>query len=573
MPTGDVNITILDGGASVVVPGQSVQVVIGCSSAGSAASVFATQNPNTLVGNAGYGPGVEYGGLSALAGGTVIFCKAATVTPGAVLKKAVTNIASSTNATPIVVTTSTPHGLASNDIATIASHLVNTNANGTWKVTVLSGTTLSLGGSVDNGVGGATGTVTQDGINQVGSGTAEMTLTGTPNDSYYLKVLVVNGFTVGVTGGTVRVSLDAGRNYGPLLAVGTSATMVIANTGLTINWGTGTYVAGDVMTAGTTEPLTDTAGVVACLDALRASPYGVTGWGSMVVTGWWTGAEAGTLQLTLDTLANPNYIFTRMMLAARDASPPAAYGGTGETDAAWIAALQTSYSACSAKRVAANGGFYNMPSAFPNPVAGAPRYRRPLLFALGAREVTIPPQRHAGRVRDGSLANIIIDPTTDPNDGFIYHDERLNSGLDVARFVSARTRVGLPGYYIVQPNLMRPAGSIFTLLPLGNVMDVACSIVHQVGQQEINSDIRLNPSGTIYENEALSIEKTLYNAIFINMISVNMISAATVTVDRTINVLATSKVKLAVQITSRGYILEEDVEIGFTNPFAAQPGT
>lgn len=72
-------------------------------------------------------------------------------------------IASSTNANPIVITTSTPHGLASLDVVTVNGHLVNTNANGTFSsagtpITVLSPTSLSIP-VAGNGVGGATGTV------------------------------------------------------------------------------------------------------------------------------------------------------------------------------------------------------------------------------------------------------------------------------------------------------------------------------------------------------------------------------------------------------------------------------
>lgn len=568
MTTGDVEITILDGGAAVVVPGATVQVVIGTSSTGTAAQIIATQNPNTLVTNQGYGQMPEAAALSALAGGTVLAVKAATISAGSVRGKGTAvAIVSSTNATPIVMTTAT-HNYVTGQVVTIASHLVNTAANGTWKVTVLSATTFSLDGSVGVGVGAATGTSTTEGVNQQGTGTSEITVTGTPNDEYFCKVLVTTGGTIGVTGIKFRISLDAGRHYGPVLALGTASTYAITNTGLTLNFSAGTLVQDDYATFGTIAPESDTGSVIDCLEALLASPYAIAGWGSMHITGIWNGADAGTIMAYLSTMQT-NFLYTRAMLSARDASPPAIWGGTGETEAAWLAAIQSDYSATSAKRICANGGFYNMPSAFPNPVGGSPSYRRALAWALSPREVTIPPQRHAGRVRDGSLQNIVINPTTDPTDGFIYHDERLNPGLDAARFTSARTRIGLPGFYIVNPNLMSPLGSVFTILPLGNVMDVACSIVHQVGQQIINSDIRLNPNGTIYENEALAIESDLYGNIKAQMIDTSEISSATVTVNRTNNILATSIVKVSVTIVARGYVLEEDVEIGFQNPFAA----
>lgn len=77
------------------------------------------------------------------------------------------NIASSTNASPTVITTSSAHGLQTGGAAIINGHLVNTNANGIWIVTVVSSTTFKIspfagfpGTFVNgNGVGAATGTV------------------------------------------------------------------------------------------------------------------------------------------------------------------------------------------------------------------------------------------------------------------------------------------------------------------------------------------------------------------------------------------------------------------------------
>lgn len=68
-------------------------------------------------------------------------------------------IASSTNATPIAVTTSVAHGYSTGDRVSITGHLVNTAANGVWTITVTSTTAFTLTGSVGNGVGAATGTV------------------------------------------------------------------------------------------------------------------------------------------------------------------------------------------------------------------------------------------------------------------------------------------------------------------------------------------------------------------------------------------------------------------------------
>jgi len=73
-------------------------------------------------------------------------------------------VSSSTDATPIVVTSPT-HGIASGalEVVTIAGHTVNTNANGTWLAYANSTTSLTLIGSSGNGAGagGATGTVSR----------------------------------------------------------------------------------------------------------------------------------------------------------------------------------------------------------------------------------------------------------------------------------------------------------------------------------------------------------------------------------------------------------------------------
>ena len=73
-------------------------------------------------------------------------------------------VSSSTDATPIVVTSAT-HGIASGalEVVTIAGHTVNTNANGTWLAYANSTTSLTLIGSSGNGAGagGATGTVSR----------------------------------------------------------------------------------------------------------------------------------------------------------------------------------------------------------------------------------------------------------------------------------------------------------------------------------------------------------------------------------------------------------------------------
>jgi hypothetical protein len=509
MASGEVQITVLDGGASIVVPQNNVQVVIGCCSAGTANQIIATTQPQNLQTALGYGALPEAAALSALAGGVVLAIK------------------------------------------------TTQNATGTAEAV-------------------------QSGAGNTGTAVVTVTLDGTVGafDDYYVVMKIITGGAVGTSGWTMQLSLDAGRNFGPTILPGTAATYVIPNTGITLNFAAAaaTFTAGNTYKFATTGPSFATGGVQSALTAFANSQYAIAGVGSMLLAGGTlstagtqygiAGADATTIQGYLDTLAT-GYIFTRMIVSARDAHQPTTYGGAGETDSVWSAAVATDYSAVSAKRICACAGYYNMPTAYPTTACGTPRYRRPLAWALAARQVTIPPQRHAGRVRDGALTQIVIDPTNDPKDGFVYHDERTAPGLDAARFTAAVTRFGKQGFFIKNPNLMSPTGSDFTILPRGNVMDVACNIVHQAGEEEINDDVRLNPSGTLYINDALTIQTQIGNALKDNMLSSSEISGYGVVVDQTHNVGADSKVPINVTIQGRGYILEEDITISFQNGNAA----
>lgn len=98
--------------------------------AGDTVRVMASPNP-TLVGNATFTSAKAEGGLS---------------------------IQSSTNASPISITRAS-HGYATGDIVVVAGHTTNTNANGTWQITVTGVNTFTLNGSTGNGTGAGTGTV------------------------------------------------------------------------------------------------------------------------------------------------------------------------------------------------------------------------------------------------------------------------------------------------------------------------------------------------------------------------------------------------------------------------------
>lgn len=517
--SGDVNITILDnGGSQITVPLSSVQAVIGCATKGSSFAITATNNPITLQAACGYGIGVEAAAMTCAQGSVVLFCQVPVTTKGTATAVAIT----AGNTSTVVVTTS---------------------LDGTY---------------------GA-------------------------YDDYYVKVLVAAAGVRGTADSkAIQISLDAGRTYGPPIALGAATTYAIPNTGVTLAFAAGTFVAGDSWTFGTLGMGWAVGDVSKAITALVNSQFGVIGWGSMHIVGnggsnagsgkqGIAGADATTIQGYLDAVATVTggQVFTRAFVSARDASPPAAYGGTGESESTWISAVNADFSTVSAKRICAGAANWNMASAYANASAGTPAYRRNIAWAAAAKQSTAPAQRHIGRVSDGALPQISIF-SQDAADSFIYHNEAMNGGLDYiatgtgGRFMTTRLRRKKPGVFITNPLLLAAVGSSFWMLPYGAVIDIACDIMTQVGDDFINDDVRTNPNGTIFETDAANLEKIFEGAINTEMLANNMISPGTkVVIDRTNNLNTTGVVNWTLTIVARGYILTENGSIGFANASAA----
>lgn len=506
---GFVTITVNDnGGGSVSALPSQIQVLFGCASGGTAStgSIYATGSLQGLRDAHGYGPLVEAAALVLQKGGYAITIRLPTNTVGA--RKA---------------------------------------------------------------------------VQFTGTGTSVITTSGNPNDSYFIVFKVITGGTIGISGITFQISLDAGRTFGPILSLGTANTYLIADTGVTLNFAAGTLVAADKAQFQTIEPLWATGGAQTALTTLANSVYASTGWGSMhfvggTTVGGVTGSDASTIQGYIEALAgSPNFIYTRAFMSARDAAAATTWGGAGETESAWMTAIQTDFSAVAARRLCVGAGHWNTRSAYANnAIYGSPKLRRSVTWSAAARAVTIPAQRMLSRVKDGELDTIVQDPTNDPLDGFIYHDERSTPGLDYlitgsgSRFMSTMTRPRKQGVYVSHPLTMAPTGSAFYLLPFGNVMDVACTIAQEVGQDEIDDEIRVNANGTIYENDAKNIENRIKSAMDATMLNAGMVSQTPlVTVDRSAIISSTKSVPINITVYQKQYVLAETISIQFNNPLVA----
>lgn len=400
-------------------------------------------------------------------------------------------------------------------------------------------------------------------------------------DDYYGSVRVYAAGTFGTNGVVLQVSLDAGRNYGTPIAMGTSLTLylgtgtlttfVAGGTGVQVAFTAATAVVGDTYTFSTKAPQWNGAGVAAALAAFQASQYGVAGVGSIHIVGdAMHGGSSTTDVVTIHTqlaAGTAIYEYNRAIVELRDALVPVAWGGSGETEATWIAALQSAASGLVAQpRIDADGGYYNTPSCFANAAGGLPAYRRNAAWAHAVRRTQIPLQRRAGRVKDGPYSSIAVNPQVDPTDGFIYHDERTTPGLNIARVGSLMTwpKKGA-GFFQCQEPLLCAPGSQFVELVIGNVLDIACDIGYAAGVEVVSDDLVCQPSGALDPQALNVLQGTVQQALNEGMLQVGFASGVTATVNKTANVQSTGVIPMTIAVLPNAYVNSVSETIGLTN--------
>jgi hypothetical protein len=399
-------------------------------------------------------------------------------------------------------------------------------------------------------------------------------------DTYFVVMQVTVSGTIGsAPGPTVQFSGDAGRNFGPPISLGTSNTLYLGSgvyntpapggTGIQMNFGAGTLKVGDVWKFGTVGPQANSAGIVSALSAFQASQYGVAGVGSIHIVGdtmhgGSTDTDIAGIQTQLQA-GTAIYEYQRAIVELRDTLAPTAYGGTGETEAVWIAALQTAVSALTAEpRICADGGHYNMVSAYANASFGLPEYRRNLAWAHSVIRTQIKLEQRAGRVKNANqpYQQIDVNPASDPSDGFVYHDERIVPGLASARISCAMTwpKKGAGFFHCTEPLLCAP-GSQQAELVLGNVLDAACNIAYAQGVQSVSDDLLLQANGTLDPVALNLLQGNIQQSLTQGLTAPGYVSLVTATVSPTANVLATGIIPVTVAVTPKGYVnaLQETV--------------
>ena len=282
-------LSINDGGLGIVSPGGKPVAVVGCCSSGTAATPVTCYTPEQLVAAGDYGPAVEDAAIIlSLSGGPVILCKAATVTAailGGFCQSGAGSGASGTisaggsnTSTAVLALTGTATQrvavkikctLAGANLAASPKIAVSFDGGVTYlaeAVAVAGPTVIGFGLSLTITDGSF---VLDDTWSAVGAncptdadatGTSVPAFSGTPLGAFDIVAKVTAAATsLTALTAAVKFSLDGGRHYGAPVGIPSSGVYAIPNTGVTVTFGSGTFVVGDTFQVKTAPPAFSTA--------------------------------------------------------------------------------------------------------------------------------------------------------------------------------------------------------------------------------------------------------------------------------------------------------------------------
>lgn len=396
--------------------------------------------------------------------------------------------------------------------------------------------------------------------------TGTMTVSGTPTDKFQFIAKIVKGGTIGgLVPVTINWSPDGGLWYsstasGVINPDGTYVPVGInLPTGLTLTF-SGTFDVGDSFAFSTTENLSSLSDMTDAVNACIAKQTLVAGF--FVSTMEMPKASA----LFLDGVLQAAYGTRTLgaMWTARDFN-------IGETESQWRNALTIDY---------ANFLSYKGITS----VAAAPM---DILSPYTARTLRVPgvfqfaPQIFAYPKQQGLMITS-TDYSTNPYVLKIYHDERLNPGLDAARFITTRTyaqsEIAGQIYTTDSPTFGDTTDPSIAYIEYTRIVKAGFRALGPVLFKELGKNVPVNknaqPNGAVAgsiadqaANRIIGICKKTLNTIWLQAGN-QAVTSYTVTIPRDYSILDTSTLKVEVEAiplgTIKKVVLKLTLQFGLT---------
>ncbi len=415
-----------------------------------------------------------------------------------------------------------------------------------YQLQIAGGPVLAMPLAQDGTSGTPLSTVTQSGAGPL------PTLGGSPNDAYDAKVTIITGGALGAA--TFRYSLDGGTTDSPILTVPSGGAYLMPNTGVTVTFVSGTYVADEVYSFTTEPPHYSTTNVADAMgDILDLEDE----WAFMALTGAEpTAASAATMAAAMGTHMISAENKFRYVHAIVDGGP--------EADST----TKTAFNSFESLRV--NVCFDRCLMLSAKPFAGWGDPVRATVGGVAARTASVPISEHLGRVATGPLPGVRLLAA--------HHNEGKTETMDASGFTTFKRQPSRKGIFITRGRIRSGAGSDFDAVHLRRVMDVACRTVFVALGPYINASMRTTKTGTIDERDAARVESTVNGSVQGELLiplnsegTPGHVSAASYVIDKTISILQTKLVRGTLRIRPLGYaeVIETTVAFEVETPEAA----
>jgi len=396
------------------------------------------------------------------------------------------------------------------------------------------------------GTAGSAGSLVTTGV----LGTSAVTIGGTPAPTDDLDVVfkVVTGGTIGTAGITYQTSLDGGRTFSPVTALGTATTLTISGTATELDFAAGTLLAGDKVTYTTHAPAPSAVELGAALTALGNSNLD---WEFALIATPITAAIFDQLETS----------FAAMQAAGKYR---AWIGNTAmPTPGQSEAAFKTAMDAIFTSKATTIGSVYAGDAKTFSAVSGR-IYRRPVALSVGAMQASVSEEVDIADVDLGPVPGVsIVDDNGNPEN----HDEAVYPGLDDSRFGTLRTWNNRNGVYVTRPRVLSSAGSDFSIMPYRRVMNLYAETLLFYMTRRLAKPIRISKkTGFIIEVDALEIELGAQKSLEAVLMKKPKASGITFNVSRNDDLLGTKTLTGDGGLIPLAYPEFINLSIGFKNP-------
>lgn len=180
-------------------------------------------------------------------------------------------------------------------------------------------------------------------------------------------------------------------------------------------------------------------------------------------------------------------------------------------------------------------------------------------YILG-KVASVPVHRNIGRNRDGALPADKMYIGTVPTDKLASINDLISKG-----YITFTKYPTVAGFYISDDPMAADSTDDYRILANCRVIDKALVISYQTYVTFLKDDVDIEATGKMSALDIGALEDAITNAIRLAM-SDNISGTPTAVINPAQNVLSTSKLKVKLRLTPKGYLKEIEVELGFYNP-------